>query len=62
MDDQTWRVSTYSASEGNCVEVGETGSAVLVRDTKNRSAGSLRVSPAAWHRFAAAVKTTSLPS
>lgn len=54
-------MASYSASTGNCVEVGKTGGAVLVRDTKNRSAGSLRVAPSAWHRFAAAVKTTTLP-
>ena len=52
----TWRVASYSASHGNCVEVGNVGSAVLIRDTKNREAGALRVSPAAWRRFATAVK------
>jgi len=54
-----WRVSSYSASEGNCVEVGRVGGSVVVRDTKNREAGSLRLSPAAWRRFAAALKTTA---
>lgn len=56
-----WRASTYSAAQGNCVEVGAADSTVLVRDTKNRAAGTLRVSPSAWHRFAAALKTTTLP-
>lgn len=51
----TWRVSSFSANEGNCVEVGAAGDAVLVRDTKDRAAGPLRVSPADWHRFTATI-------
>lgn len=53
-----WRVSSYSAAQGNCVEVGKAGDAVLVRDTKDREAGALRVSPAAWRRFADTVRGT----
>lgn len=57
----SWRVASYSASTGNCVEVSKDDRMILVRDTKNRDAGALRVSPAAWRRFAATVKTTRLP-
>lgn len=46
-----FRVSTYSAGTGNCVEVGQARDTVLVRDTKNRPAGVLTVSPAAWSAF-----------
>lgn len=46
-----WRVSTYSAGEGNCVEVGTASAVILVRDTKNRAAAPLRISPAAWHQL-----------
>ena len=53
-----WRVASYSAGEGNCVEVGKAGDTVLVRDTKDREAGALRVSPAAWRRFADTVRGT----
>lgn len=53
-----WRVSRHSADVGNCVEVGATKNTILVRDTKSRAAGTLRVSPSAWHCFAAAIKTT----
>lgn len=56
-----WRVSAYSASEGNCVEVGSADDAILVRDTKNRGGGSLHVSPGTWRRFAATIKTRALP-
>jgi hypothetical protein len=46
-----WRVSSYTGGQGNCVEVGKTHDAVVVRDTKNREAETLRVSPAVWREF-----------
>ncbi|WP_158892423.1 DUF397 domain-containing protein [Amycolatopsis anabasis] len=62
-----WRKSTYSASNGDCVEVGwrkSTHSAsnggcvevaaadrVHVRDTKDRVGGSLSFSRAQWRAF-----------
>jgi Domain of unknown function (DUF397) len=51
-----WRRSTYSGSNGNCVEVGAGDPAVLVRDTKNRAGAVLAFTPDAWHLFAEAVK------
>ena len=56
-----WRVASYSASVGNCVEVGSADDVVLVRDTKDRAAGSLWISSGTWRRFAAEVKTTVRP-
>jgi hypothetical protein len=53
-----WRKSSYSGDGGsNCVEVGSTSAAVLVRDTKQHATGPvLRVDPAAWQRFTDRVK------
>ena len=52
-----WRKSTHSGSDGgNCVEVGGSGPAVLVRDTKNRSAAVLSFGPDQWRRFTTAIK------
>lgn len=48
-----WRTSSYTGSQGNCVEVGTAQNGVVIRDTKNREAGSLSVSPAAWRAFVA---------
>jgi hypothetical protein len=55
----TWRKSTYSGGNGsNCVEVGETERAVLVRDTKDRAGAVLTFGPDVWERFAATIKST----
>jgi hypothetical protein len=53
----TWRKSTYSGGNGSdCVEVGGSGPAVVVRDTKNRAGAMLAFGPDAWRRFAATIK------
>lgn len=50
-----WRVSSHTGGSGNCVEVGTARNAVVVRDTKNRDAGALRVSSSAWRTFTASL-------
>jgi hypothetical protein len=55
MTERTWRTSSFSGSQANCVEVAADGR-VLVRDTKNKSGAVLRFTPAAWRQFAAQVK------
>jgi hypothetical protein len=57
MNENGWRKSTYSTSNGgNCVEVGN-ADRVLVRDTKQAGTGPvLRFTPDAWRRFADRVK------
>jgi len=52
-DTRRWRTSSYSGSQGgDCIEVADGDSRVLVRDTKDRSGPVLRFSPAAWRQFA----------
>jgi hypothetical protein len=47
----SWRKSSYSGSnDGNCVEVGGTGRAVAVRDSKTPSGPVLAFAPQAWGR------------
>jgi hypothetical protein len=61
MDALNWRKASYSASNGGgCVEVGQALSAVVVRDTQDRTGLVLRFSAGAWRRFADQVKR-SLP-
>jgi hypothetical protein len=52
----TWRKSSYSGSQTNCVEVGSVTGAVRVRDTRDQQGPALAVSAAAWRRFMAGIK------
>src|SRR5580700_8127065 len=55
--DLNWRKSSYSGNGGGeCVEIGASPDAVLVRDTTDRTGPVLRFTPAAWRRFADQVK------
>jgi hypothetical protein len=55
--DLNWRKSSYSGNgSGECVEVGASPGAVVVRDTTDRTGPVLRFTPAAWRRFAGQVK------
>jgi hypothetical protein len=59
--DMNWRKSSYSGNGGSsCIEVASDG-AVMVRDTKDSSGPVLRLSPAAWRRFADQVKRSLTP-
>jgi hypothetical protein len=66
LDTARWRTSSRSAGNGGqCVEVGPLGAvpdpdAVAVRDSKNRTGGTLVVAPGAWAAFADAVKAGKL--
>ncbi|MFE1247635.1 DUF397 domain-containing protein [Streptomyces sp. NPDC058735] len=55
-DDQaaqvTWVKSSHSAGDGGqCVEVADAGTAVLVRDSKRPDVAILSVPPAQWTAF-----------
>jgi hypothetical protein len=54
--DLQWRKSPYSGNGGQCVEVGNGHQVVMVRDSKNRDAGTLTVSADDWRQFIASVK------
>jgi hypothetical protein len=53
----TWRMATYSGSNGNCVEAGVAARGrVLVRDTTDRDRTVLDLSADAWDRFTASLR------
>ncbi len=55
-----WRTSSYSGSNGGaCVEVGTTGPAVAVRDSKNPDGALLAFPAATWTIFAERVKASA---
>ncbi|MCC5697174.1 DUF397 domain-containing protein [Saccharopolyspora rectivirgula] len=51
-----WRKSSWSAQETDCVEVGRTGGAAAVRDSKNPSGGHLEIPEEQWRSFIAGIK------
>jgi Domain of unknown function (DUF397) len=57
VDGLNWRKASYSGSGGgNCLEVASSDHVVLVRDTTNRSGGTLAFSVEAWGRFTATLR------
>jgi uncharacterized protein DUF397 len=56
VDSATWRTSSYSGTNGNCVEVGGAAGTVLARDTKDRDGVALSVPGEAWLSFIASLK------
>jgi Domain of unknown function (DUF397) len=51
-----WRKASYSNGSGNCVEVADTASAVLVRDTKAHNGARLAFTADAWQAFTRSLK------
>ncbi len=54
----TWRKSSFSTGQNDCVEVATTQADVLVRDSKNREAGFLTVSRNAWAKLLYEIKNS----
>jgi hypothetical protein len=58
----TWRKSTFSGGNGSdCVEVGGSAPAIVVRDTKDRAGAVLTFGADAWRRFAATTRDADKP-
>jgi hypothetical protein len=58
----SWKKSSYSAANGNCVEVARLGAGyIAVRDSKNAAQPALGFTPAGWATFISAVKSNRQP-
>ena len=55
MERNVWRTSSLTGSNGECVEVMDTGDHVLVRDTKDRSGPVLTFTHPEWRAFTGGV-------
>ncbi|SDJ67667.1 protein of unknown function [Actinopolyspora mzabensis] len=53
----SWRKSSRSSNQTDCVEVGCLDGGAAVRDTKDRSAGYFTTTSQQWSTFLNAVKT-----
>ena len=56
----SYRKSSYSYQEGNCVEVAPTTGGLAIRDSKNPHGPLLHIGPNGWHPFLAAAKELTL--
>ncbi|MBB5955058.1 hypothetical protein FHS29_001628 [Saccharothrix tamanrassetensis] len=45
----TWRKSSYSTSQANCVEVRHLGTTIAIRDSKNPNGPVLVLPKVNWH-------------
>ena len=52
----TWRTTSYSGTNGNCVEVADAEGTVKVRDTQDRAGAVLTLSAGTWRAFLDAIK------
>ncbi len=58
--DRSWRKSSYSAANGNCVEVTQLANGRIgVRDSKNVATPALGFASAGWRTFVGQVKRGS---
>jgi hypothetical protein len=53
---RVWYKSSYSAGNGDCVEVASTPADVHVRDTKDRPGGTLAFESTSWRMFLVRLK------
>lgn len=56
----SWRKSSFSGGNNECIEVSLVPSLAAVRDSKNTAGGQLQFGEAGWGAFLAVTKTGGL--
>ncbi len=51
-----WRKSSFSGTNGSCVETATGKDVILVRDTTDRDGGTLNFPAKAWQAFTAGIR------
>ncbi|MFJ3097941.1 DUF397 domain-containing protein [Streptomyces hydrogenans] len=51
LDGASWRKSSYSAGEGECIEITDLPGGLAVRDSKNPAGPALRFTATEWTHF-----------
>ncbi|MFF5260926.1 DUF397 domain-containing protein [Actinomadura viridis] len=59
-DHATWRTSSHSGGNGDCVEVAGLDTTAAVRDSKDPHGPVIEVTWAAWRRLTVAIKAGGL--
>lgn len=59
MSRASWRKSSHSGGNGNCVEAGTNENTVAVRDGKDPHGPHLAFTPTAWRSFTASLKANA---
>jgi hypothetical protein len=57
----SWRKSSYSIANGDCVETATRPGEIMLRDSRNPAGALLRCSPDAWRVLLAALKSVDDP-
>lgn len=62
-DNATWRKSSYSNGDGECIEIADgISGAVPVRDSKDPHGPALKFTADAWRAFVAGVRADDFPT
>ena len=58
--DISWRKSSVSTGQNDCVEVASTSTMILIRDSKNPADGHLTVTTRTWESFITSIRNDGL--